>query len=66
MPKKPARTYKQRPVAKQAEYGTFRGMSAERVRQAGMAVCADPEDVTDDERDALDEYTKLGGNLWAL
>jgi hypothetical protein len=41
-------------------------MSPERIRMAAMALCSDHEDVTDEERDALDEYIKLGGNIWAL
>jgi aryl-alcohol dehydrogenase-like predicted oxidoreductase len=44
----------------------WRGMSPARIGMATMALCSDHEDVTDEERDALDEYIKLGGNLWAL
>ena len=62
MRKKPERSYKERPVTKRPEVGSFKTMSAERVKQASMALCMDPEDVTDDERQALDEYLSLGGN----
>jgi hypothetical protein len=31
-----------------------------------MAICCDPEDVTDDERGALEEYLSLGGNPQGL
>lgn len=42
--------------------GWWRGMSPDRIQMAGMALGCDPEDVSDEERDALKEYLVLGGN----
>jgi hypothetical protein len=41
-------------------------MTRERLDMAATAICCDPEDVTDDERDALNEFLVLGGNPAAL
>lgn len=42
------------------------GMTPERLRQASTALGCDPEDSTDDEKAALQEYIDGGGNVWAL
>ena len=57
------RAYKQhapRPAA--PEPGSFKSMSAARVRMAAMACCSDPEDTTPEDWAAFDEYVRLGGN----
>lgn len=44
----------------------WRGMTSDRLRLAANAVSCDPEDVTDEEWDALSEYLTLGGNPQGL
>lgn len=57
------RAYKQHaPRPATPEPGSFKSMSAARVRMAAMACCCDPEDVTADDWAALEEYLSLDGN----
>lgn len=52
--------------AMKAGGGTWQGMAPARIEQARNAACSDPEDVTDEERNALSEYIEKGGNVWGL
>lgn len=62
--RKPPRWVPRKP--KPPEDPNWRGMTPERIDMARMAIACDPEDVTEEESDALTEYLELGGNPWAL
>jgi hypothetical protein len=62
----PNRTATRKPPKPQEAAGWWRGMSPERLQMAAWALGGDTEDTTDEERDALNEYITLGGNVMAL
>jgi len=64
--KAPNRTATRKPAKPQEPAGWWRGMSPERLQMAGMALSGDAEDTTAEERDALQEYITLGGNVAGL
>jgi hypothetical protein len=65
--KAPNRTATRKPAKPQEPAGWWRGMSPERLQQARTALGASgDEDTTAEERDALQEYITLGGNVAGL
>ena len=64
--KAPNRTATRKPAKPKEPAGWWRGMSPERLQMASWALGGDAEDTTDEERDALNEYITLGGNVAGL
>jgi hypothetical protein len=65
--KTPNRTATRKPPKPKEPEGWWRGMSPKRLQLARTALgaCGD-EDTTAEERDALEEYITLGGNVAGL